>query len=93
LTGITAKGGGRSRDWVVEDLRCRGKEDEDHHSRNFRRNMEVGRTRFSEDARRGRILVRSKFSGERDRDVFPAISWDGEGGGYCYMNSRGYTLS
>jgi hypothetical protein len=39
-------GAGRSSVGEVEDLRWRGKEEEDHHSRNLRRKIEVGRIRL-----------------------------------------------
>jgi hypothetical protein len=76
-------GAGRSRDWVVDCLRWRGNEEEDHHSRNLRRNIEVGRIRFRDEARRGKSFVRRKVTGERDREVLPAISAGTAGGGYC----------
>ena len=53
----------------MEDFKWRGKDEEDHHSRNLRRNMEVGRIRFREDARMGRTLVRRRVIGERDREA------------------------
>ena len=68
--------------WVVDCFRCLGKEEEDHHSRNLRRNIEVGRMRFREEARRGRSRVRKRVIGERERDVFPARSFAGTGGVY-----------
>jgi hypothetical protein len=65
-------GAGRSRVGEVEDLRWRGKEDEDHHSRNLRRKIEVGRIRLRDWPRSGRRDVRRNVSGERDSEVLPA---------------------
>ena len=73
-------GGGISIFWVVDCFKCRGKEEEDHHSRNLRRNIEVGRMRFSDDDRSGSIRVLSKVIGDLDSDVFPARSFIGFGG-------------
>ena len=71
-----------SRVWVVDCFKWRGKEEEDHHSRNLRRNIEVGRMRFREEDKRGRILVRRRVNGDRERDVLSAISFVGGGGVY-----------
>lgn len=76
-------GGGRSSDWVVDAFRCRGKDDEDHHSRNLSRNIDVGRIRFKDDARRGRSRVRRKFIGDWVSDGFPATSLGGTSGFFC----------
>ena len=73
-------GGGISIFWVVDCFKCRGNEEEDHHSRNLRRNIEVGRIRFSDDDRSGSIRVLSKVIGDLDSDVFPARSFIGVGG-------------
>jgi hypothetical protein len=68
----------------VDCFKWRGKVEEDHHSRNLRRNIEVGRTRLRDEDSKGRIRVLRRVIGERDRDVFPAMSPGGGGGGvYC----------
>lgn len=46
-------------------LRWRGKEDDDHHSRNLSRNIDVGRMRFSDHPRNGSSFVRRTVMGER----------------------------
>jgi hypothetical protein len=78
---IGRDGAGRSRDWVVEALRWRGKDEEDHHSKNLRRNIEVGRIKFNEEARRGKIFVRRRVIGERESDaLFAELVDDGRAG-------------
>lgn len=62
-------GAGISRDWVVEALRWRGKDEDDHHSKNLRRNIEVGRIKFKDDARRGKTFVRRRVIGERESEA------------------------
>jgi len=82
LSGVAIEGGGRSRDCVVEDLRCRGNDEEDHHSRNLRRKIEVGRIRFSDDASSGRIFVRRRVIGDREREELLAASFGGASGAF-----------
>jgi len=67
-------GAGRSRVGDVEAFKWRGKDEEDHHSRNFRRNIDVGRMRFNDCPRSGRRDVRRNVRGERESEVLPAIS-------------------
>jgi hypothetical protein len=76
-------GDGISRDCVVEAFKCRGNDEEDHHSRNLRRNMDVGRIKVNDDVSVGRRVVRKKVKGERVREVFPAKDFDG---GRVYVN-------
>jgi hypothetical protein len=73
-------GGGISLFWVVDRFKCRGNEEEDHHSRNLRRNIEVGKMRFSDDDNSGRIRVLSKVIGDLESDVFPARFFIGVAG-------------
>jgi hypothetical protein len=62
-------------------LRWRGNDEEDHHSKNLRRNIEVGRIKFKDDARRGKTLVRRRVIGERESDaLFAELGDDGRGG-------------
>jgi hypothetical protein len=62
-------------------LRWRGKDEEDHHSKNLRRNIEVGRIKFNEEARRGKIFVRRRVIGERESDaLFAELVDDGRAG-------------
>ena len=63
--GDGSVGGGMSSDSFVEDLKCRGNDDEDHHSRNLSRNMDVGRISVNDELSRGRSRVRRRdeFSG------------------------------
>ena len=68
--------------WVVDCFKCRGKEDDDHHSRNLRRKIEVGRMRLRDDDNKGRIRVLRSVIGDLDRDAFPATSFVGGGGAY-----------
>lgn len=77
-----SEGGGISRFCVVDCFKCRGKEEDDHHSRNLRRNIEVGRMRFRDEDRKGRMRVLRNVIGDRERDVLPAISFVGGGGVY-----------
>ena len=58
----------------MDCLRWRGNDDEDHHSRNLRKNMDVGRIRFNDDAKRGKSFVLMKVMGDRDKEVLPAKS-------------------
>ena len=67
----------------MDCFRCRGKDEEDHHSKNLRRKIDVGRIRLRDEASRGKSFVRRKVMGERDKDVFPAIS-AGIAGGACH---------
>ena len=41
----------------------------------------MGRMRFNDEARRGRILVRRRVRGDREREGLPAMSLGGGGGG------------
>jgi hypothetical protein len=67
----------------VEAFKCRGNDEEDHHSRNLRRNMDVGRIKVNDDVSVGRRVVRKKVNGERVKEVFPAKDFDGGG---VYVN-------
>lgn len=73
-------GAGTSSDCVVEALRWRGKDEDDHHSKNLRRNIEVGRIKFKDDARRGKTFVRSRVIGERESEALLAELIGGIGG-------------
>jgi len=89
VAGEGNEGGGISMFWVVDCFKCRGKEEEDHHSRNLRRKIEVGRMRLRDDDNKGRIRVLRSVIGDLDRDAFPATSFVGGGG--AYMSA--YTVS
>ena len=64
----------------MDALRWRGNDEDDHHSKNLRRNMEVGRIKFNDDARRGRTFVRRRVIGERESEALPAELVGGGGG-------------
>lgn len=82
VAGEGKAGGGISMFWVVDCFKCRGKEEDDHHSRNLRRKIEVGRMRLRDDDSKGRIRVLRRVIGDLDRDAFPATSFVGGGGAY-----------
>ena len=75
-------GGGISRDCVVEDFRCLGNDDDDHHSRNFKRKIDVGRIRVRDEPRIGRSFSGMNVKGDRTGDALPGTFFGREGGVY-----------